>query len=95
MLAQQRPDHEPALGRLPSLVAKSLSELNVEPDPIDGLGQADQLVAYVDDLVEPGSEQIARTGLLPLSRSHRCPPRSTHGITSRRSAKRQESAAKS
>jgi hypothetical protein len=50
-------------------------QLPVDPRPVDLVRQAHQLVAQVDDLVEPRAEQIGRAVRLRLLRPHRCPPR--------------------
>ena len=81
---EQEPDHEPRLGRRPAVLAEQPSQLGVEPVPVDLIGQPRQLVAHVDDLIEPGPEQIARAFLRRLLRSHRQPPQCDQRITDRR-----------
>src|SRR6516165_5777623 len=58
VLEQQQPDHETAL----------------DPVPVDLGGELHQLVFQVDDLVEPGTKQVAFPRRLRLLRSHRSPP---------------------
>jgi hypothetical protein len=43
----------------PTLVAIERRDLNVDPRPIDLAGELHHLVLHVDDLLEPGPEQIA------------------------------------
>jgi hypothetical protein len=56
---QQQPDHEPGLNPRPALVAVERRDLAVDPLPVDLACELHQLVLHVDDLLEPGSEQIA------------------------------------
>ena len=74
MLEQQQPDDEAGLDPGPALVAVERRDLVIDPVPIDLAGELHQLMPHVDDLIEPGSEQIAFTCPLRLPRSHRCPP---------------------
>ena len=67
----------------PPLAAEPIGQFPVEPLPVDRIGQADQLMAHVDDLIQPGPEQIIRARRLPLPRSHHSPPRCVQGITDR------------
>src|SRR3981189_2637422 len=70
MLEPQQADHEAALDAGPSLVAVERRDLAVDPYPVDLAGELHQLVLHVDDLVEPGPEQIAFPCRLVLLRSH-------------------------
>ena len=74
MLEQQKPDHEAALDPGPAFVAVERSDLVVDPVPVDLGGKLHQFVLQVDDLLEPGPEQIAFARHLRLLRSHRFPP---------------------
>jgi hypothetical protein len=60
VLEQKQPDHEPGFNPGAPLVGVERSDLAIEPIPIDALGKLHQLVAKVDDLIEPRPEQIAR-----------------------------------
>ena len=82
MLEQQKPDHEAGLDPGPTLVAVERRDLAVEPFPIELAGKLHQLMLHVDDLIEPGPEQIARIRRLMLLRPHR-PLRCGNGITVR------------
>ncbi len=53
VLQEQNPDHEPALGRRPAVIAEQIRDLVVEPVPVDLVGQPNELMPDVDDLVEP------------------------------------------
>ena len=57
----------PARGR------KTLRHLIVDPGPVDLIGQSDQLVLHIDDLIEPGPKKIARALLVALLWSHPMP----------------------
>ena len=59
VLEQQKPDHETGLDPGPALVAVERRDLAVDPPPVDLTGELHQLVPHVDDLLEPGPEQIA------------------------------------
>ena len=59
VLEQQQPDHEAGLDPRPALVAVERRDLAVDPLPVDLAGELHQLVLHVDDLLEPGPEQIA------------------------------------
>ena len=59
VLEQQQPDHEAGRDPGPALVAVERRDLAVDPLPVDLAGELHQLVLHVDDLVEPGPEQIA------------------------------------
>ena len=59
MLEQQQADHEATLDARPPLVAVERRHLAVDPRPVDLAAKLHQLVLHVDDLVEPGPEQIA------------------------------------
>jgi hypothetical protein len=89
VLEQQQPNHEPGGAGGPALVAEQGRDLGIEPVPVDRAGELHQLVLHVDDLIEPGAEQIAFAGRLPLLRSHRS-LRCHHGITSRDSRESQK-----
>src|SRR5436305_4993146 len=71
VLEQQKTDHEACLDPGPALVAVERRDLAVEPFPIEFSGKLHQLVLQVDDLIEPGPEQIARIRRLMLLRPHR------------------------
>src|SRR5262245_29087627 len=60
VLEQQKPDHEAGLDPGPALVAVERRDLAVEPFPIELAGKLHQRMLHVDDLIEPGPEQIAR-----------------------------------
>ena len=90
VLEQQQPNHEPGLNPRPALVAVERRELAVDPLPFDLARKQRQLVLHVDNLLEPRSEQIARSRRLMLLRPHRS-LRCNHRITpddSRKSLKR-------
>ena len=59
VLEQQEPDHEAARDPGPALLAVERRDLAVDPRPIKLAGKLHQLVLHIDDLVEPGPEQIA------------------------------------
>src|SRR5258705_4269760 len=71
MLEQQKTDHEAGLDPGSALVAVERCDLAVEPFPIEFAGKLHQRVLHVDDLIEPGPEQIARIRRLMLLRPHR------------------------
>src|SRR6478672_7460457 len=71
VLEQQQPDHEAGLDPRPPVLAVERCDLAVDPIPIDLAGKQNQLVLQVDDLVQPGPEQIARSRRFGLLRSHR------------------------
>jgi hypothetical protein len=71
MLEQQQADHEAALDARAALVAVERRDLAVEPRPVDLGRELHELVLHVDDLVEPGPEQIAFPRRLVLLRPHR------------------------
>src|SRR5262249_21813149 len=71
VLEQHQPDHEASCNPGPALVAVKRSDLPVEVLPIDPAGERDQLVLHVDDLIEPGPEQIVFPSRLVLFRPHR------------------------
>jgi hypothetical protein len=77
MLEEQQPNDEPGLDPRSPLVAVEQRDLLVDPIPADLAGELNQLVLHVDDLIEPGPEQIAFLRRLRLLRSHR-PLRSDH-----------------
>ena len=58
VLEQQEPDHEAGRDPRPTLVAVERRNLAVDPHPIDLVCELHQLVLHVDDLLEPGPEQI-------------------------------------
>src|SRR6476646_4338355 len=90
VLEQQQPDHESGLNSRPAFVAVERRDLAVDPLPFNLACKQHQLVVHVDDLLEPRSEQIARSRRLMLLRPHRS-LRCTHRITpadSRKSSKR-------
>ena len=80
VLEQQQPDHEAGRDTGPAVLAVERGNLAVDPVPIDLASQLNQLVLHVDDLVQPGPEQIARSRRPVLLRSHRH-LRCHHGIT--------------
>jgi hypothetical protein len=82
LLEQQQADHEAALDPGTALVAVERGNLTVEPGPVDPAGELHQLVLQVDDLVEPGPEQIVFPRRLVLLRPHRV-LRCGHRITAR------------
>ena len=59
VLEQQQPDHEAGLDPGPALVAVERRNLAVDPCPVELACELHQLVLHVDDLLEPGPEQIA------------------------------------
>jgi hypothetical protein len=59
VLEQQKPDHEAGLDSGPTLVAVERCDLAVDPLPVELACELHQLVLHVDDLLEPGPEQIA------------------------------------
>ena len=59
VLEQQKSDHEAGRYPGPALVAVERRDLAIDPLPVDLAGELYQLVLQVDDLIEPGSEQIA------------------------------------
>ena len=67
----------------PPLVAVERRDLAVDPRPVDLAAELHQLVLHVDDLVEPGPEQIAFPRRLVLLRPHRV-LRCGNRITARR-----------
>ena len=71
VLEQQQPDHEAGLDPRPAVLAVERRDLAVDPVPIDLAGQQNQLVLQVDDLVQPGPEQIVRSRRPVLLRPHR------------------------
>ena len=70
VLEQQQADHEAALDAGSALVAVERRHLAVDPGPVDLAGELHQLVLHVDDLIEPGPEQIALSRRLVLLRPH-------------------------
>jgi hypothetical protein len=71
VLEQQQADHEAAFDTGPPLVAVERRDLAVDPGPVDLAGELHQLVLHVDDLLEPGPEQIVFPRRLVLLRPHR------------------------
>jgi len=63
-------------------LALNRRDLGIEPLPVDRAGEPHQLVLHVDDLIDPGAEQIPFTRRLRLLWSHRS-LRRDHGITTR------------
>jgi len=59
VLEQQQTDREAGLDPGPALVAVERCDLAVDPRPVDLVCELHQLVLQVDDLLEPGPEQIA------------------------------------
>src|ERR687890_414567 len=59
VLEQQQSNHKAGLDRRPALVAVERRNLAIDPLPIDLACELHQLVLHVDDLLEPGPEQIA------------------------------------
>jgi hypothetical protein len=59
VLEQQKPDHETGLDPGPALVAVERCDLAIDPGPVDRACELHQFVPHVDDLIEPGPEQIA------------------------------------
>jgi hypothetical protein len=59
VLEQQQSDHEAGLNPGPALVAVERRDLAVDPRPVELARELHQLVLHVDDLLEPGPEQIA------------------------------------
>src|SRR5262245_28713432 len=70
MLEHQQADHEPRLNRRTAVGAVERGDLAVDPGPVDLAGELHQLVLHVDDLLEPGPEQIIRLRRLALLGSH-------------------------
>ena len=82
LLQEQDPDHEAGLGPGPSLGGETLRHLLVDPVPVDLLGQPNQLMLHIDDLIETGSKEVACSLLLALLRSHPMTPlQGRKGIT--------------
>ena len=54
----------------PTMFAVKRRDLSIDPGPIDLGCQAQQLMLGVDDLIEPGLEQIVRPRRLALLGSH-------------------------
>ena len=79
VLEQKEPDDESGRDPGPASVAIERRDLAIDPVPVDLAGELHQLVLHVDDLVEPGAEQITFPCRLRLLRSHR-PLRCNHGI---------------
>jgi hypothetical protein len=79
VLEQQQPDHEADRDAGPAILAVERRDLAVDPVPIDLASELNQLVLHVDDLVQPGPEQITRFRRPVLLRSHRH-LRRAHGI---------------
>jgi hypothetical protein len=71
VLEQQQSDHEAGLDAGPTVRAVERRDLAVDPVPIDLAGQLNQFLLHIDDLIEPGPEQIARPRRPVLLRSHR------------------------
>ena len=59
VLEQQKPDHEAGLDSGPALVAVKRCDLAIQPLPVELACKLHQFVLHVDDLLEPGPEQIA------------------------------------
>lgn len=59
VLEQQQPNHEAGLDLRAALVAVQRCNLRIDPIPVDLAGELRQLVLHVDDLIEPGTNQIA------------------------------------
>ena len=83
VLEKQNPDHEPRLDPRPPRLGIERRDLAVEPVPVDPLRKQHQLVPHVDDLIEPGPEQIARIRWGMLLRPHRAPSASSLAKESR------------
>src|SRR5215831_17988462 len=73
-LEQQQPDHKAGLDAGSAVVAVERRDLAVYPGPVDLAGKLHQLVIQIDDLVEPGPEQIALSCCRALLGSHCHPP---------------------
>ena len=59
-------------------------DLLIQSGPIDLVGEADQLVLHVDDLIETSFEEIVVIGFFLLFRSHQNPQKQClQGITNR------------
>src|SRR5262245_54642318 len=71
VLEKHQSDHEARRNPGPALVAVERSDLLVEVLPIEPAGELDQLMLHVDDLIEPGPEQITFPSRLVLLRPHR------------------------
>src|SRR5262249_41467598 len=74
VLELQQPDHKAGLDAGSAVVAVERRDLAVYPGPVDLAGKLHQLVLDVDDLVEPGPEQIALSCCRALLGSHCHPP---------------------
>ncbi len=79
LLEQQQPNHEAGRDAWPAVLAVERGDLPIDPVPVDPAGELNQLVLHIDDLVQPGPEQIARSRRLLLLRPHH-PLRCDHGI---------------
>ncbi len=68
----------------PAPIGKSPRQLLVEPVPVDLVGQGDQRVLHIDDLIQTGAEQVVMPRYLLLFRSHPIPKyQSREAITNR------------
>src|SRR5262249_34275382 len=70
VIEQQQSDHEARLDAGSAVVAVQRGDLVVDPGPVDLAGKLHQLVLDVDDLVEPGPEQLALPCRRALPGSH-------------------------
>ena len=58
VLEQQQPNHEAGLDPRPTLVAVERRNLAVDLRPVELARELHQLMLHIDDLLEPGPEQI-------------------------------------
>ena len=71
VLEDRDPSHEPRRQwRMARTIGVHRTEAPLEKAPVDRGRQLCRRVVHVDDLVEPGAEQILRTAVASLFRSH-------------------------
>ena len=58
MLEDEHPDHKPDGLAGPALIGEIGRDLLVQPGPINLISQDYKLVPHVDDLIQPGFEQV-------------------------------------
>jgi hypothetical protein len=73
MLEDEHPDHKPDGRAGPALIGKIGCDLLVQPGPINLISQDYKLVPHVDDLIQPGFEQVVVVRSLLLFWSHEQP----------------------
>ena len=81
--------HEARRQRRPArIVVVDLTEAALEKAPVDTGSELHQRMLQIDDLVEPGLEQIRLAGPLPLFGSHESPRREVDREASNHAQKR-------